>query len=171
MKIHAEIEPVYILGDFSVEPIEKGWTIKAPVNKLTTGSWKEQGQPFYSWGMWYKKEFEIQKESQYYEVGLGNWKGTVAEVVVNGKTAGTIALSSDRLDVSGFIEKGTNSIEVKIIGSLKNLLGPHHNNPAPGMTGFKHWRNVKEYPAGKDYQLLDYGLMDNFYLFMNNSKK
>ena len=30
MKIHAEIEPVYILGDFSVKPAEKGLTIEAP---------------------------------------------------------------------------------------------------------------------------------------------
>ena len=34
MKIHAEIEPVYILGDFSVKPAEKGWNIDAPRNQL-----------------------------------------------------------------------------------------------------------------------------------------
>ena len=31
MKIHAEIEPVYILGNFSVNPAEKGFAIEAPV--------------------------------------------------------------------------------------------------------------------------------------------
>jgi len=43
-------------------------------------------------------------------------------------------------------------------------MGPHFNNPAPGMVGPGHWRNVKSYPAGKDYQLLDYGLMEDFEL-------
>ena len=35
MKIHAEIEPVYILGDFSVKPAEKGFTIEAPASGYT----------------------------------------------------------------------------------------------------------------------------------------
>jgi hypothetical protein len=32
------------------------------------------------------------------------------------------------------------------------------------MVGPGHWRNVNSYPAGKDYQLLDYGLMEDFEL-------
>ena len=61
MKVHAEIEPVYITGDFSVKPAEKGWTIEAPVKSLTTGSWKAQGMPFYSWGVTYSKELQYRK--------------------------------------------------------------------------------------------------------------
>lgn len=165
MKINAEIEPVYLLGDFLVVPADKGWAINAPKNSFTLGSWKEQGQPFYSWDMTYQKEFEITKKSSYYEIGLGNWKGTVAELFVNGKSAGTIALPTDKVDVTEFVTEGKNNIEVKITGSLKNLLGPHHNNPAPGMTGPGHWLNIKKYPSGRDYQLFDYGLMDDFYLY------
>jgi hypothetical protein len=26
------------------------------------------------------------------------------------------------------------------------------------------WRNIKAYPAGKDYQMFDYGLMEDFVL-------
>jgi hypothetical protein len=165
MSVHAEIEPVYILGNFSVQPADKGWVINAPKNNFTIGSWKEQGYPFYSWGASYKKEFNIEQKSFYYEIGLGNWKGTCAEVFINGKAAGTIVLPTDRIDVTKMIKKGKNEVEIKIIGSLKNLLGPHHNNPAPGFVGFVSWRDVKEMPAGKDYQLFDYGLMDDFYLY------
>jgi hypothetical protein len=164
MKIHAEIEPIYILGDFSVEPASKGWVI-IPESELSVGSWKEQGLPFYPWDMSYSKKFEIQEKSSFYEVGLGNWKGTVAEVIVNGKDAGTIALPSDRVEVSKFITEGINDIEVKITGSLKNLLGPHHNNPGLGIIGPGNWRNIKKYPNGESYHLLDYGLMDDFYLY------
>jgi len=57
-----------------------------------------------------------------------------------------------------------NNVEVKVTGSLKNLLGPHFNNPEPGLVGPWHFRNVKTYPAGKDYQMIDYGLIEEFQL-------
>jgi len=53
---------------------------------------------------------------------------------------------------------------VNVIGSLKNLLGPHHNNPKPGFVSPWIWRNVKSYPSGKEYQILDYGLFEEFKL-------
>ena len=164
MKIHAEIEPVYITGDFSVRSADKGWTIEAPVKSLTAGSWKDQGMPFYSWGVTYGKEFNIEKPEGVYKIRLNKWNGTIAEVSVDGKTAGVIAFPPYECDVTKFIKSGVNKAEVKIIGSLKNLMGPHFNNPAPGMVSPGHWRNVKSYPAGEDYQLLDYGLMEDFNL-------
>jgi len=164
MKIHAEIEPIYITGDFAVKSSEKGWVIEAPVNKLTVGSWKEQGMPFYSWGVTYRRDFTVDKPEGIYRVKLNNWKGTIAEVFVSGQPAGVIAFPPYECDVTGLIKPGVNKIDVRVIGSLKNLMGPHFNNPAPGMVSPGHWRNVKSYPAGKDYQLLDYGLMEEFVL-------
>jgi hypothetical protein len=164
MKVHAEIEPVYITGDFSVKPAEKGWTIEPPVKTLTTGSWKELGMPFYSWGVTYNKDYNIEKPEGQYFVRLNNWRGTVAEVIVNDKAAPVIAFPPYESDITSLIKPGSNKIEVKVIGSLKNLLGPHFNNPAPGMASPWLFRNVKSYPAGKDYQLIDYGLMEEFTL-------
>jgi len=165
MKIHAEVEPVYIVGDFSVKPAVKGWVIEAPASVYTTGSWKNQGLPFYSWGVTYSKEFNIEKAEGKWQVGLGNWNGTVAEVSVNGQPATVIAFPPYTTDITGLIKPGINKIDVKVIGSLKNLLGPHHNNPKPGFVSPWIWRNVKAYPAGKDYQMLDYGLLDDFILY------
>lgn len=42
MSIFAEIEPIYVIGDFAVVPENKGWSISAPVEKLTLGSWKNK---------------------------------------------------------------------------------------------------------------------------------
>jgi hypothetical protein len=162
MKIHAEIEPVYIIGDFSVNPADKGWAISPAVNKLTTGSWKEQGLPFYSWGVTYTRELNIPNPEGRYKILLKNWKGTIAEVYVNGKKCGLIAFPPYEADITGYIQAGNNTIDVNVIGSLKNLLGPHFNNPSPGLVSPWLFRNVKTYPAGKDYQLLDYGLMEDF---------
>jgi hypothetical protein len=164
MKIHAEIEPVYITGDFSVRPAGKGWIIEAPVNSLTTGSWKDQGLPFYSWDITYSGDFSVGKPEGRYKVKLEKWNGTVAEVSVGGEDAGIIAFPPYECDVTSFIKPGINKIDVRVIGSLKNLMGPHFNNPAPGLASPGHWRNVKVYPAGKDYQLLDYGLFEEFRL-------
>ena len=164
MKIHAEIEPVYILGDFSVKPSEKGFAIEASASSLTSGSWKEQGLPFYSWGITYSREFNIEKAEGKYEVALGSWNGTVAEVNVNGQPATVIAFPPYTSDISELIKPGINKIDVKVIGSLRNLLGPHHNKPTPGFVTPGSWRGVKSYPAGKDYQMFEYGLFGDFRL-------
>jgi len=164
VKVYAEIEPVYITGDFSVSPASKGWLIEAPSGSLRSGSWKDQGMPFYSWTVTYSRDFNVEQQNSIYRVQLNDWKGTIAEVSVNGKWAGVIAFPPYNLNVTKLIQPGTNTIDVKVTGSLKNLMGPHFNDPAPGMTGPGHWRNVKNYPDGRDYQLLDYGLMEDFEL-------
>jgi hypothetical protein len=76
-----------------------------------------------------------------------------------------IAFPPYRTDVTKLIKPGINKIDIKVIGSLKNLLGPHFNNPVPGLVGPWHFRNVKSYPPGKEYQMIDYGLFDEFTMF------
>lgn len=165
MNVHAETEPVYLVGEFSVVPAEKGWSIRPPVSPVQKGSWKQQGLPFYSWDMIYSNTFTVDSKSPYYEVGLDDWQGTVAEVYVNGEHAGTMVLPTDRIPVTDQIRAGENTVEVRITGSLKSLLGPHHNNPKPGLVSPWHWRNVKAYPSGSQYQLPDYGLNGDILLF------
>jgi hypothetical protein len=83
---------------------------------------------------------------------------------VNGQPATVIAFPPYRTDVSALIKPGMNKIEVNVIGSLRNLLGPHHNNPAQGFVTPGSWREVKSYPSGRDYNMMDYGLMEEFVL-------
>ena len=167
MKILAEIEPVYILGSFSVQPVSKGFSINPPVKSFALGSWKNQGWPFYQGSVSYKKTFDIINPERDYRICLKNWNGTVVAVSVNNQQAGIIGFEPYQLDVSKYINQGVNTIEVKIVGSNKNLLGPFHNKPAPGLVSPWHFRNVKIYPSGNDYQQLDYGLMDDFMLETN----
>ena len=168
MSIFAEIEPVYILGDFSVVPEQKGWSISAPVDNFTLGSWKEQKQPFYSWDMKYGKMYNITNLSETYLLKLGKWTGTVAEVYVNGTKAGIVAFEPYQLNITPYLKEGNNQIDVHVIGSLKNLLGPHYKNPDPGLASPWHWKNISEPIAGADYQMMDYGLMEDFTLMVND---
>jgi hypothetical protein len=164
MSIFAETEPVYVLGDFSVVPESKGWSIGAPVESFTFGSWREQKQPFYAWDFGYAKSYDIADVSGSYAVQLGEWAGTVAEVYVNGTKAGVIGYEPYRLDVSPYMKEGTNRIDVHVVGSLKNLLGPHYRNPAPGLASPWNWKNVDRAIPGAEYQMVDYGLMEDFSL-------
>ena len=87
MNILAEVMPIYILGDFLVEPNNSGFEIcKGEIEKM--GPWSEAGLPFYSQTIAYKQTFSIDKHSnENYLIKLNEWKGTVAEVLVNGKSA------------------------------------------------------------------------------------
>jgi len=85
-------------------------------------------------------------------------------VFVNSKKAGVTAFPPYRLNITRFVSPGKNTVELKVTGSLRNLLGPHHNTPPEGISSPWSWRNVKEYPSGKDYKFYDYGLMKDFVL-------
>ena len=61
------------------------------------------------------------------------WYGSVAKVTVNGKPAGyiwppAVGVRRDRRRSS----PASNTIEVVVIGTLKNTLGPHHAGPVLG---------------------------------------
>ena len=163
MHVNDEIEPVYLLGDFNLASASKGWFITAP-QPLHIGSWKEQGLPMYGQGVRYVKEFRVKTAGQRVAVRLGKWKGTVAAVTVNGRDAGVIAYDPYELDITNYLRAGNNRVEVTVIGSLKNLLGPHHNAPKPGLVSPWQWRGIRRYPAGTEYDTLDYGLLEDFQL-------
>ena len=162
MRVLAEIEPIYILGDFRLEPAAKGWNIVAP-GDFAAGSWKAQGWPCYPGKVTYAREFDIAEKAPYYEVALGEWKGTVCEVLVNGRSAGIVYAEPYTVDVTEWIAAGRNRVEVKVVGSNYNLMGPLHAAHFKRITP-AFWRGVKEYPSGKDYVQQDYGLMGDFTL-------
>lgn len=164
MSVFAEIEPIYVLGDFSVLPADTGWFIDVKKPELELGAWGSQGLPFYSWEVGYKKTYDIEESHKSYKVSLPNWNGTISEVLVNGKIEGIIGFEPYELDISESIKPGENEIEVRAVGSLKNLLGPHFNNPAPGLAGPGHWKNVEHDIPGNEYQMINYGLFKEFNL-------
>jgi len=168
MSIYAEIAPVYLLGNFSLQSADKGWIIQRPADKLKLGSWKTQGQPYYSWDVSYGRSYKIDDTSARYTLQLKEWNGTLSEVYVNGKKAGIIAYKPYQFDLTPYLKKGNNKVEVRVVGSLKNLLGPHYNRDK-GIAGPGHWNGVHKQNAGKDYNLLDYGLMEDFIILQSGS--
>jgi hypothetical protein len=161
MSIFAEVEPVFILGNFNVSPVERGFSL-VPPQALLLGSWKQQGYPFYANAIQYTRNFSLEHTPAAGNVYLKTWNGVLATVDVNGTRAGQIFEKPYGLDVTGHLRKGENIIVVTIYGSLKNLLGPFHNVRQRGIVtpwSFKYAEPVQ--PAGKDYDLLDYGLIED----------
>ncbi len=161
MSVYAEIEPVFILGDFHLASAAQGWSL-VPPQALSLGSWRAQGLPLYGHGVAYTKEFHTDTLADNYEVVLGRWKGTVAAVKVNDSLAGIISAEPNSLAIGKFMKKGNNKIEVIVTGSLKNVLGPFYKKPAPGLVDPGKWYNVTSQPSGNDYDLYDDGLMEDY---------
>jgi hypothetical protein len=165
MHILAEVMPVYILGDFLVEPGEKGFEISEG-DLSSLGSWHEAGLPFYSQKVAYSQNFSLQKSAYTsYKVRLKNWNGSMAEVVVNGKPAGVIAWHPDELDVTSFLKEGENEVVVKVCGSLKNTFGFFYHGNDDWIFGPHSWNEAPDkIPAASEYFLVDYGLYEPFEL-------
>jgi hypothetical protein len=131
-----------------------------------TGGWNRQGCPFYSAGVAYRQEFNISEKSGRYYVELPAWYGSVARVTVNDKPVGYIAYRPWKCEVTERIKPGANRVEVVVIGTLKNTLGPFHGRNSLGFVGPHTYRAAPPTgpPAGKSYQTIDYGLFAPFKL-------
>ncbi len=168
--MYHELEPAYLLGDFALKPVDKGFLI-VPAQPLALGGtnrlgWNAQGAPFYSAGVAYREQFQVDKVAGRYLVNLPNWYGSVAEVAVNGKPAGFIDAPPWECDVTGWVKRGSNNIQVTVIGTLKNLLGPHHGNPPLGAAwpaGFQK-APASGPPPGAEYSTVAYGMFEPFRL-------
>ena len=105
-------------------------------------------------------------------VKLIDWNGSVAEVMVNSKSAGIIAWPPYELDISDKIKEGENEISVVVSGTLKNLLGPHHFGSVRGSVRPASFANApKHIPSGNEYDFIDYGLFQDFMLIRSDGRQ
>ncbi len=165
--IYHELEPAYLLGTFILKPTESGFVIVGDSRpRLVLGSWAAQGYPMYAAGFSYADRFHLLKLEGRCVVYLGKWYGSVAEVIVNGQSAGHIVCRPWQCDVTEFIQPGENTVEVRVIGTLKNTLGPHHGNPSLGSAWPGSFQKAPETgpPPGSSYHTVDYGLFEPFLL-------
>jgi len=116
--------------------------------------------------MAYLEKFKVTQPRGKYVDSLTNWYGSVAKVSVNGQLAGYIGYRPWECEVTDWIKPGTNKIEVTVVGTLKNTLGPHHS----GLIVGKAWPNMFEKglesgpPSGDKYHTIGYGLYEPFVL-------
>ena len=167
--VHCEIEPVYLLGNFGLESSVHGWKIVAP-KALSFGNWKSQGMPFYGQSVKYSKTVKVDKAGKF-QIELPNWFGTVATVNINGKEAGIIETQPYVFNAE--LNPRETTIDIVVTGSLNNTFGPHHGTVAHGVGGRPdnyHKNGPKIQPEGKNYNFIDYGLMEDFKVYKLSEK-
>jgi hypothetical protein len=159
-----ELEPAYLRGAFSLKSGEHGWVIaqEMPLRVEKGLGWNGQGHPFYAEGVTYRQTFRVADRSGRYVVTLPGWYGAVAKVEVNGKDVGWIGSQPWECDVTAALRKGDNAVEVTVIGTLKNTLGPHHGNHGLGSAwpGMFQRGPATGQPAGTGYSTVAYGMFE-----------
>lgn len=135
-----EIEAIYLIGDFGVfspnpavivgnggEEISGDLELdKAPV-EVSTGSIIPQGYPFFSGNMTLKNTVTLSAdELENRNILFEKRCAVITKIKVNGKQAGTILWQPYEISLQGLLKEGENVIEVELVSSLRNLLGPHH---------------------------------------------
>jgi hypothetical protein len=87
---------------------------------------------------------------------IHNLRAAVAHVRVNGQHVGTVAWQPHRVDVTAGLRPGENEIEIELVGTLRNLLGPHHLKGGDLVrTGPKEFRDKQRWTY--DYILVPFG--------------
>lgn len=81
-----------------------------------------QGFPFFAGNITLKREFFANSDNVKLKL---NGRYHYAEITVNGLSAGSL-IFTDTIDVSEFVVKGKNALEIKLYSGNRNLLGPHH---------------------------------------------
>ena len=164
--VYHELEPAYLLGEFSLEPADSGfvvdgsglsWPRPAGTGRAILSMRPESPT---------RKVSRCPEPSGRYRVELPAWYGSVAKVIVNGNLAGHIAYRPWQCDVTEWIRPGTNTIQVVVIGTLKNTLGPHHAGAVRGFASPQIFNRAPAVgpPPGREYDTIGYGLFEPFVL-------
>ncbi len=167
MTVYHELEPAYLLGHFVLRAAESGFIVElAKDSALSLGEWDEQGHQFYADDVSYAQSFNLGRRKGRYIVELPQWYGSVAEVRVNGASAGYIVSQPWELEVTRWMKNGRNDIAVIVTGTLKNTLGPHHAGENLGAAWPNMFHRAPETgpPPGEKYHTVGYGLFEPFVL-------
>ena len=161
MTVFHELESAFVIGEFALASQDSGWAI-TPAAPLQLGPWNQQGLPCYAEGVVYEQAFEIAELAGRYVLRVPAWYGSVAEVLVDGKSAGHLVSRPWEVDVTDRLHAGRNVIQLRVVGTLKNTLGPHHGKPVLGKAWPWDFRQAPDSgpPPGANYHTVGYGLFE-----------
>jgi len=122
-----EFEDVYLLGNFSVSPNR---TIGNVVTHLDIGSWELQGLKHYPGSVTYEFTCDAvpPKLEQVY-LKIRAFKGSFILVSVNDSEPLLLLQDDQSIPIGNHLHsKKSNTIKLKVVGSLVNTLGPLHRS-------------------------------------------
>ncbi|MFP4379833.1 MAG: hypothetical protein ACLFUS_04945 [Candidatus Sumerlaeia bacterium] len=150
------IAPIYVLGDFSIEPAKKGFTIK-PAQPIEMNDWTQNGLPFYPAAVRYNFSITLDADAKNLKVVADQFEGALTHVELDGDALGEILHPPFTLEASGDFKKGDHTLSLDVYGNMKNMMGSHLTVGLWGrwIAGFY----PSGQPAGSEYQFIPTGLM------------
>lgn len=129
--------PGYYGGAAFPEPIK----IRTGTGKINIGDWSKMGVlQHYSGGIRYKKTFNLTANQSEGRVilDLGEVIAT-CELLVNSKSVGVLINSPFTVDISEYLQAGTNHLDILVYNTLSNQYqttpSPYKGNPKSGLIG------------------------------------
>ena len=135
-----ELEPMYLLGKFTVNGhqyfsengsviFERDFVLNTlPSELLTRGELTSNGFPFYTGEILLTKEIYIPDTIDTCDAALhiGVMNAGCGEVFVNGINVGDINRAPHTLPIGMALNKGINTLQIKLYTTLYNIIGPFH---------------------------------------------
>ncbi|OFX13567.1 MAG: hypothetical protein A2Z18_08915 [Armatimonadetes bacterium RBG_16_58_9] len=110
-----------IVGAFSLD--ETGNVLCPPRDRIRTGSWTEQGYPFYSGAAVYAQTVTIPQFLRSQKVVIETERpADMVEFAVNSQSAGVRAWAPFQVDITRLVQPGENRIEITVTNSAANAL-------------------------------------------------
>jgi hypothetical protein len=131
MHIHAELAPVYLLGDFSVDVNDPNRVLIQPAQKLRPGYWHDLGLPYYPWAVRYTWPFVLPGDTHRLRLQLPAAPGSAVRIAIDGKEAGSLTAAPWEWMVEGGWIAGEHQLTLDVFGNLDSLLGPFHRHDLP----------------------------------------
>ncbi len=177
-----EIESIYLLGDFAVQAAQVETTYESqrnqtgqfqprPVHGLSQFSLTQErsqfdsdltleGYPFFAGEFELQQSFTIESlNDERYFIEFPNCEAINILVKVNGQDIGMLSWAPYQLEITDALISGENQVTLTLVNSLRNLLGPHHQQRAeltrvgpysfkgtggfPDPRGDKNWEDLR----------------------------
>ncbi len=133
-----ELESMYLLGSFAVSSrrehtnndilrYNRRFTLTAEPDEITS-ELTSAGYPFYTGTVTFEKTFTLPAalEGRELTLELEGFHGCTAEIFINGVSCGDMNWFPYTVDVTKAVKSGENRLEVRIMNTLRSLLGPYH---------------------------------------------
>ncbi len=139
----SELESIYLIGNFEVR--HSGWTESMnhdstryhgafslggslDQTELQLSDLLQSGLPFFSGVLNVSQKVELSAD-EVRKIRFLRFKlhgANSCQVRINGKDAGICCWEPFAYDVQGLLQEGSNTVELELTTSLRNMLGPHH---------------------------------------------
>ena len=120
-----ELESIYIIGAFGVYQSEAGFRITAPATEVKAADLSGEGFSFFAGTLDIEKTVTLDRRPQSAVFALERSIPAPLSSLSTAAARGTCSILRYELAVSG-LKKGDNRITLRLFGTLRNLLGPHH---------------------------------------------